>query len=126
MWKSAASGFSPNPPANAPGDGNGGGSNYMEGGINNPSIFLYPNGTSLIAARTCTWPEQVVVASAPHWRGPYKSVVDGPAFGGNPNPSDEVRRNGACIWFQFSIRMMNRQERPWVAPEKLKKAYRFS
>ena len=89
MWKSAASGFSPNPPANAPGDGNGGGSNYMEGGINNPSIFLFPNGTSLIAARTCTWPEQVVVASAPHWRGPYKSVVDGPAFGGNPNPSDE-------------------------------------
>ena len=61
----------------------------MEGGINNPSIFIYPNGTSLIAARTCTWPEQVVVASAPHWRGPYKSVVDGPAFGGNPNPSDE-------------------------------------
>lgn len=89
MWKSAASGFSPNPPASAPGDGPGGGSNYMEGGINNPSIFLFPNGTSLIAARTCTWPEQVVVASAPHWRGPYKSVVDGPAFGGNPNPSDE-------------------------------------
>jgi hypothetical protein len=66
----------------------GGGSNYMKGGINNPSIFLYPNGTSLIAARTCSWPEQVVVASAPHWRGPYKSVVDGPAIP-NPNPSDE-------------------------------------
>ena len=69
-------------------DSNGGGSNYMQGGINNPSIFLFANGTSLVAARTCTWPEQVVVASAPHWRGPYKSVVDGPAMP-NPNPSDE-------------------------------------
>ena len=69
-------------------DNGGGGSNYMEGGINNPSIFLFPNGTSLMAARTCTWPEQVVVASAPHWRGPYKSVVDGPVMP-NPNPSDE-------------------------------------
>ena len=28
--------------------------------------------------RTNGW-NQVVVASAPHWRGPYKSVVDGPS-----------------------------------------------
>jgi len=33
----------------------------MEGGINNPSIFLFPNGTSLVAARTCTCPKQAHV-----------------------------------------------------------------
>ena len=59
-------------------------------GICNPSLLVLPNGTALMAARTCTWPEHVLMATAPRWEGPYRSVSAGRLFAPSPyDPSDE-------------------------------------
>eukprot|EP01048_Picozoa_sp_COSAG05_P015332 COSAG05_NODE_1836_length_3989_cov_3.352956_4_plen_472_part_00 len=47
---------------------------YSGYGINNPSIFVLDNGTTILAGRTCSGPEHPWVAKAPSWRGPFASI----------------------------------------------------
>ena len=45
-------------------------------GIDNPTLLILPNGTSLLAGRTCSGPEHPWVASAAKWDGEYRSIDD--------------------------------------------------
>ena len=47
---------------------------YSEMGIDNPTLVILDNGTSLLGGRTCTRTEHPWIARAPHWTGPYKSI----------------------------------------------------
>eukprot|EP01079_Euglenida_sp_SAG-EU17-18_P000086 gene86-358_t len=49
---------------------------YSKYGVNNPSLLVLPNGTALLAGRTCSWPEYPWVAMAGSWGGRYRSIDD--------------------------------------------------
>jgi hypothetical protein len=52
-----------------------GGAEWYSGvGIDNPTLVITANGTSLLSGRTCSGPEHPWVASAPHWTGPFRSI----------------------------------------------------
>ena len=48
--------------------------------VTNPSVYIFPNGTVLMAYRGGWSPWHIGIAVAPSWRGPYRRVSDEPAF----------------------------------------------
>lgn len=46
---------------------------YSELGIDNPTMVVLSNGSTVLSGRTCTRTEHPWLASAPHWSGPFKS-----------------------------------------------------
>lgn len=49
---------------------------YSGYGIDNPTLLILPNGSSLLAGRTCSGPEHPWVAASPSWASGYKSIDD--------------------------------------------------
>eukprot|EP00729_Bicosta_minor_P001375 gene1375-18029_t len=47
---------------------------YSQYGINNPTILVLPNGTTLLGGRTCSRTEHPWIATAAAWNGTYKSI----------------------------------------------------
>lgn len=53
---------------------------YSVYGIDNPSLVILENGTSLLTGRTCSGPEHPWIARSDEWDGEYRSIDDSQPF----------------------------------------------
>ena len=62
--------------------------------VTNPSVYVFPNGTVLMAYRGGWNPWHVGIAVAQSWRGPYTRTSDNPAF---PIQASVCMRAWMCV-----------------------------
>lgn len=70
----------------------GGAEWYSELGIDNPTMVILPNGSTLLSGRTCSRTEHPWVASASHWSGPFRSIDQ------NQQPFPQTNVEDPFLW----------------------------